>query len=161
MENLLENHAREKVGMPQDWQVWSYEVLDHESDDSTMKITGAIAPIVTRGKRKGLKNWRKKDKATIRNAYIRESEHDEWLSVWESKTGNCHKCQGTGEMWAGWSAKDGTRYRTCTRCSGSGSAPNKYVPRQKPGLLKRIFNGSIPSANVSGVSPLSDRGKPR
>lgn len=72
------------------------------------------------GKYKGMPNWRKLDKATEKTTYFSPDEHDEWLKQWEAKTGKCAECAGKGEVLARRSVADGTTYKPCPKCGGSG-----------------------------------------
>lgn len=129
--NLLEEHAREVVGMPPEWEAYEYAAIGRtiNQDAKLIRVKGAIAPKKTKGANKGLPNWRKADKATEREAYFTPAEHDKWCSEWEQKTGKCSECTGKGEVFASWSATDGTKHKPCKKCGGTGQAPNvKYTP---------------------------------
>ncbi|MFZ4766298.1 MAG: hypothetical protein ACOYMN_15210 [Roseimicrobium sp.] len=125
--DLLEEHAREKAGMGEDWKGYHFQCLpEHPAKTELVTVTGAVAPKKLRGKRKGETNWDKMDRATKRTVYITLADHDAWVKAWESKTGLCSTCKGTKQEWAGWSAKEGTRYRPCKKCGESGLA-NKEI----------------------------------
>lgn len=49
------------------------------------------------------------------------------MLAWEAETGNCFRCNGSGQESLGWSKAEGPRYRQCSRCGGTGKAP-----QQKP-----------------------------
>ena len=57
----------------------------------------------------------------IRTAYIMVDEHKDWRRRWEIKTGKCSECTGEGETIASCGV-DGTTYRTCFKCKGTGAA---------------------------------------
>lgn len=118
---LLEECAREKAGMGDDWMPYSYKCLpEHPQKTELVEVIGAIAPLKMRGKLKGTRNWRKMDRTTKRTVYITLKEHAEWVKEWEKKTGKCATCRGTGNKWCGWSRNVGSRYKSCTKCQGSG-----------------------------------------
>ncbi len=121
---LLEEHARELAGQGPGWGF--YELLairDSKRNFIATRVTGAVAPAITRGKRKGQPNWRKMDRSTREVLYITPDAHAAWCSLWEARTGKCHECTGDGEVCIGWSAADGSRMKVCPRCGGSGAVP--------------------------------------
>jgi hypothetical protein len=122
---LLVEHAREMVGLGGDWDFYKLECLGNPGQTIGYQITGAIAPLVTRGKRKGRRNWEAKDKATIRSVCIAKTDHEQWLDQWEHRTGKCANCDGSGQTLASCSVIDGTTYRPCSKCGGTGLAARK------------------------------------
>lgn len=121
--NLFTEHAREVVKMPPEWDAFKWEAIGRESASTAAKlfiITGAVAPIKTRGKYKGHQNWDKLKKDTLRTAYFTPDEHEVWLLQWEHKTGLCAECLGRGERSVGWSVSGGTRYKPCEKCRATG-----------------------------------------
>ena len=120
---LLDECAREKAGMGDEWSPYSYKCLpEHPQESELVEVIGAVAPLKTRGKSKGSRNWDKMDRATKRTVYITFKEHAEWVKAWEVKTGKCATCRGAGNEWCGWSVTEGSRYKECTKCHGSGNA---------------------------------------
>lgn len=123
--DLYTEHARELLGMPPEWDSYHLEAIGHTPDDSATKlirVTGAVAPMKTRGKYKGLPNWDKRDPATDKTAYFTPEEHDRWVQEWEKKTGKCSDCTGSGKRYAGWSVAEGTTYKPCKTCGETGMA---------------------------------------
>jgi hypothetical protein len=127
MNDLLTVHAREALGMPEEWQVYAWTCLPHYRSGQKdwkathFQVTGCIAPIITRGKNKGRHNWRKMDNTTIREFVVSIADHEVWELNWERKTGKCYRCQGEGKTIARMTATEKT-YRDCTRCKGTGGA---------------------------------------
>ena len=127
MNDLLTVHAREALGMPEEWQVYAWTCLPHcrsgqkDWKATHFQVTGCIAPIITRGKNKGCHNWRKMDNTTIREFVVSIADHEVWKLNWERKTGKCYRCQGEGKTIARMTATEKT-YRDCTRCKGTGGA---------------------------------------
>lgn len=124
--NLLTEQARELLGMPPEWNSYHLEVIGHTPDANSsaklFRITGAIAPLKTRGKYKGLPNWEKRDVATDKTVYIAPQEHEAWIQEWKKKTGKCAECTGSGKQFYRWSITEGTTYRPCKACGETGRA---------------------------------------
>lgn len=124
MRPTLESHARELLELPPEWEAFRWEVKGRG-----VYIEGAVPNgVFKRGPRKGHTNWKLRDKATEAAIIISDDQHNRWLTNWEATTGQCYLCIGTTQEWAGWSAKDGSRYRPCTRCDATGLAqPTKPI----------------------------------
>ncbi len=123
MECLLETHAREKAQMPPEWELYKWRSMPPERKFGEPclyhEITGAVAPIKTRGKNKGHRDWLKMDKATKRVIVITPAEHETWLQEWQRKTGKCATCVGEGHTLKSFGVS-GTTYQECATCKGSG-----------------------------------------
>jgi hypothetical protein len=85
--NLLELHAREKLGMPEDWRAYRYECFPKINGGPTLyiEVTGIVAPLMEKGRRKGLPDWRHEDKASRRKAILPVAEHDQWVLAWSRR----------------------------------------------------------------------------
>jgi hypothetical protein len=118
--NLFEEHARALAKMPEEWKVYSFKAIPNS--DGTLEFKGAIAPIYSQGKSKGLPNWKMADKDSERAVYIKDADHDLWLVKWEASTGKCHQCVGTGEVFQSWETGKGVTYKKCSVCVGTGAA---------------------------------------
>ena len=122
--NFMEEHARELLGMPPEWQAFRFEAkgpVNTPTDDGKfICVTGAVTPTVTQGKRRGCPNWRKRDKETEMTVTIPLIKHREWERNWETTNNKCFRCQGHGQEMAGWSVDEGTKYRPCPRCKATG-----------------------------------------
>lgn len=125
MECLLETHAREKGKLPPDWEFYKWRSMPESRQYLEPclyhEITGAVAPIKTKGKNKGRRDWDKMDKATKRVIVITPEEHETWLQEWERKTGKCNRCVGEGQTVKSFGV-GGTTYRECATCKGSGKS---------------------------------------
>ena len=120
---LLEENARAKAGMGEDWFPYSYKVMPgHPQPMEFAEIIGAVAPLKTRGKNKGAHNWSQLDPATKRTVYITVAENEAFVKEWEKKTGLCANCKGDGQEWCGWGRDTGNRFRTCEKCKGEGKS---------------------------------------
>ena len=118
MRNFYLQTAREKYGLPDAWDIYKWEAVGKDA----VRVTGAVAPLITRGKRKGSINWRNLDKATEMSVVISDSDITACKSRFEATTGLCSNCDGTGREWWGRSAVEGNHYRKCTHCDGNGNA---------------------------------------
>lgn len=125
MRNIYELVAKAKYNLPDEWHIYRWEALGIPGQRSDVLVTGAVAPLKTRGKRKGQRNWSKLDKSTKMQGAITNAEIEAFLSAYEASSGNCHECEGSKEQWAGWSATEGNRYVPCRRCGATGLAPEK------------------------------------
>lgn len=123
----LEMQARELLGLPA-WEVRRWELLGSFDDPEGQlnRLDGGVYPKVTKGKRMGEPNWRRPESGTEKTIYITPKKHSEWLLDWEKATGSCCKCyKHPGQEFAAWNHLTGTTYRTCSRCHGTGKAPEQ------------------------------------
>lgn len=130
---FYELHARTLLGMPDSWRIASLTAHSHDgnhariSPKDVIEVRGGVFPLKTRGKNAGQPNWKKPEPGTKRSAYFTLAAHQEFLEKWEAETGKCSTCFGTTQEWAGWSVKEGTKYRPCTRCGATGKPPQKEI----------------------------------
>lgn len=120
MIDFFELAAREKAHLPETWRVFHWQVLGHARVTLGYRLVGAVAPPKTRGKYKGKPNFDKLDKSTIRDVILLKAEYDSFVARWEVETGNCSRCQGSGQESAGWNVTDGPAYRPCSQCGATG-----------------------------------------
>lgn len=79
--DLLTEQAREALNLPPEWQGYQFTCLPRPRDGQRdwvathFSITGAVAPLVTRGKHKGGYNWSKLDKVTVREFVTSIPDH--------------------------------------------------------------------------------------
>lgn len=109
--------ARRKVNGPEGWEICGWERL---GDGRDFVVEGGVPRLLTRGPRKGHKRWDGPRLKTVVTGAEIDAEH----ARYEADTGNCGDCGGTGEVLAGWSAKDGTKLEPCPRCGATGKTPN-------------------------------------
>ena len=122
MEWLMETHAREKANMQPEWRAYKWKCYPQDASETIYyEITGITAPLKTKGVNKGRPNWDKGDKTTLRIVNILVDEHDNWVNEWEKRTGKCSECTGSGKTIKS-SGIEGTTYRTCKRCNGTGKS---------------------------------------
>lgn len=119
--NLMNLAARRKLGQGEDWH-WCKARRIGNTDD--LLIEGGVPQLYTKGKRKGLHNWKG---VPLIECILTRAEQDEEARLYEQSTGNCRGCGGGGQESAGWHHEKGNSYRTCRRCNGSGK-PAEVTP---------------------------------
>lgn len=118
---LIEEHAREKCGAGETWRMFRWECFPHGGEPIYQSVTGAVCEHhFLRGPRKGQTNWQKRDARTEQTVNITVVDHDKWVKDWQSRTGKCSECVGTGEVFKRWSLKTGTEFSQCHKCKGTG-----------------------------------------
>lgn len=101
-----------------DWQGYRWEACE-----GGCIVTGCVpSGVFTKGKNKGQPKFRPAMPGTDRRVVVGTDHMQAVAQLYEAARGCCWDCKGTGEVWAGWSADSGARYRKCTRCNGSGKA---------------------------------------
>jgi hypothetical protein len=108
--------AIEKAGI-EGWKPFRYEMIG--TTDTIM--TGGVPRVLTRGPNKGRLKW---DRPYSQVA-VTKAEIDIVMARYEAETGNCAECEGSRRAVAGWSATEGTKYRTCGKCRGTGKAKSQ------------------------------------
>lgn len=119
---LLNTQAKIKANMGEQWEPYSWCMLPSGGDYELAEVCGSIAPLYTKGKRKGQHNWDKMDKSTKRTVYITIAENAEFVAQWERDTGKCANCEGTGKTLQSWHYIKGATYRDCVECNGIGKS---------------------------------------
>lgn len=120
--NLAAQRLKE---MPIDWK-WCTIESKESPYGRFAQVTGA-APvgIYSRGPRKGQPKW-----PAAKDCQVFQFTPDQLEQVkltWEAETGHCFQCGGSGQERFGWSKAEGSRYRKCGRCSGTGEALQQVV----------------------------------
>jgi len=110
------NVALRKVGNPPGFTVCGWTALDDGGTLYRMKFNPKPG------------KWTGDEKL----ACVLQSELDAEHARYETETGNCFRCDGSGQEWAGWDHKEGNRYRPCRRCNATGMAPQKQVATPYP-----------------------------
>ncbi|GAB3305762.1 hypothetical protein [Luteimonas notoginsengisoli] len=124
--NFVEQVARQKLGVGNDWLMYAWEVVG-ELEHADLIVTGGVpVGLFQRGPRKGRPKW---DRKLSQRVVVTRAEERAALLAFEASTGKCSGCQGSGEQWAGWSAESGNRTRPCRRCQASGVAPALEGPQ--------------------------------
>jgi len=118
-----ERCAIETFNLPNDWQVvaWEKVGMDERGDYQHLEMKGGVyRHTIEKGKRKGEPDYKRPEPGTVATISVTPGQIEAWLDRWEMETGYCHKCDGTGFEWSGWSAQHGHRYRSCDRCKQTG-----------------------------------------
>lgn len=105
------------------WEPFKYEMIGKDS-----LITGGVPRILTKGPRKGRKTWDGAGTAVV----VTKDEVEAEAARYTAETGNCATCYGEGKVFASWHHIEGTTYRECNVCTGTGKAPQGEVK----GILK-------------------------
>lgn len=121
MQNLLELHAREQAGLPDDWRMFQWEVKGAKYQPTYVPgthtaITGIV---VTKRKRNGEWSWRSGDNSTQMTITLRDTDHKKWCEAWGLRNDVCYLCQGNGDVVRSFGEK-GVTYCQCPKCKGSG-----------------------------------------
>jgi hypothetical protein len=130
--DLVSEHARERLGMPEGWECYHFAWLPPNGKGTHMHLKGAVAPVITKGPNKGRKNWKKRDPATEREDLISREEQGAYDRRWSEATGNCLECVGKGERFVSWSQAEGRKTKPCPDCNGTGR-----LPGAAPGAAQR------------------------
>jgi hypothetical protein len=118
--DFAEAMLRRRHGLPEDFRFFKFEAVGETGEDySGTMLTGVICPLVATGPRKGRPNWKAKDKTTQRKFFVPDSAVAQEEQAYESETGKCAECMGSGKQVHSVSAKAGTTYRPCRKCKGS------------------------------------------
>lgn len=116
--------AAEKCGVDYTEYHWhSMQYLDDKSH--LLKIAKGNTPFKS-GPRKGRINH--KHCTAEKTVTITEAELAEAIAAYEAETGYCTSCSGSGQAVAGWNRDEGTRFKTCKRCSGTGRLQQEDAP---------------------------------
>jgi hypothetical protein len=91
-------------------------------DDSV--ITGGIPKVLTRGPRKGRKTWDGCKESPVVVTRVEQADEE---ARYVAETGNCGKCYGEKQTFASWDHIEGTKYRECRKCAGTGKATGVTV----------------------------------
>ena len=83
------------------------------------------------GKNKGRPRFRHPNAKNEQTVVVTRAELIDAATRYEKASGKCWDCKGTGKVWAGWSAAEGTKHRDCKRCSSTGRcATTAHNPTQ-------------------------------
>lgn len=107
-----ESVAFRKIDSPEGYTMFSWEILFDES------VLYRFAFETTK-EGQDQRTW---DESRERAVCVTKQEIVAEYHAYEKRTGNCGNCMGEGKVFASWSASDGTKYKTCDKCGGSGFA---------------------------------------
>jgi hypothetical protein len=105
--------AETKSGIP-GWKATKWQAAGQDS------IVSGSVPVGTysRGSRKG----EPKFTGPRTMVAVTRAEKEAAAIAYEAETGHCWNCKGTGQVVHKISVTEGTTYRPCARCGGSGEA---------------------------------------
>ena len=111
--NHAENAALRKIPpVPEEFKFRSWEVI---ATDGVL-YKGGVTRKITKGPRKGRLTWGKISHAVV----ITRADEQNERSRYETETGLCSECAGTGQMWVRWNVNTGNHYMLCDKCGGKG-----------------------------------------
>ena len=111
--------AKEMVARPTA-HVAALEWLSEEHGDgiNATRVVLCDAPLVTKGPRKGLPNWRQSfNEQTV---FVAQERINAWVAEWEA-AGNCATCVNTGEVFVRWDHIEGATMKACPKCERGAS----------------------------------------
>ena len=90
----------------------------------------------SRGPRKGLPKFRPAVPNTERTVVVTDDEMQA-VAVEYERGGKCWHCKGTGKTLSRVHVTEGTTYRDCRRCGGTGLPPNAQVTGDSPAFMAK------------------------
>ena len=124
--DFMEIVAREKCGaIADEWRVYCWEVVgDYKASRDFVVGIGQVRQM-TRGPNKGNHTWRDASGKMLPSTkvVVTGGEMDAARRKYETVTGNCSACGGSGDVFASWSKAEGVKTRECSRCTGDGRRP--------------------------------------
>jgi hypothetical protein len=102
-------YLRDKHDLPPEWDLFAWSCANESAPEGFVRLTGNVAPIKSRGKYKGSRNWAKRNKADDKTFFAEEKE----VEAWAKEKGICLHCNDTLRVCIEWSAKEGSIYRAC------------------------------------------------
>ncbi len=118
---IAEEYLRTKHNLPEGFSFYSWECLPHDGNPFYVQFKGCVpAGVYKSGPRKGSHRYKEGTDKRVLNLPC--AEYDQEEIAWTQRTGKCPKCLGEGKRVASSSVKDGTTYRPCRDCTGTGKA---------------------------------------
>lgn len=115
-------HAIELLGLPADWQNYSWSLVGPPKAWVGIEVKGGVyRHKITRGPRKGFPDFKKPEPGSEITLTLGILQHEAWRLQWEVETGLCHGCQGRG-ITVRSAGVSGIFHRACQRCDGTGNA---------------------------------------
>lgn len=118
--NETEQYIKQARNLPDEWEAYHFAAGGYGNKKipaGYTKVSGAVAPKLPNGER----DWGKKDMASDATFMVKNADVDAWADQREKETGKCRRCCGEGKEWTGWSREHGSRFKTCSKCGGTGS----------------------------------------
>ena len=118
---LAEMLLKTRETFPDGFEWYKYECLPHAGPTLCVEFTGAVAPLLLSGKRKGRRNWKKMDRSTKRRRVVSIQDYEAFAKTWATETGKCPHCLGEAKELESISVDKGTTWRPCSKCKGTGA----------------------------------------
>lgn len=116
---FIDEYMRRTYVLPKNWQATRLSVSPQKSRNfpavpsGQIYVYGAVYTEPEVSKKTIVRG-------TLFERFIESSALDEFKKNWEIETGRCSECEGTGKKIASSSINNGTTYRDCKICGGSG-----------------------------------------
>jgi len=113
--------------LPAGWRWYQFECGSKREGSplpaGMVRLRGCVpSRFYTSGKRKGEPVWSEPVPGTRNTVCFMNSEVRVTQEAWETQTGQCAQCDGTGQQFAGWDRVNGRRTKRCEKCGGTGLA---------------------------------------
>ena len=118
-QDWYERIARRKLGLPL-FQWHTLRAVDWRAIETSDTLVIGGEPIGVYAKGKGAGRPKFGPRSADRTCVVTDAELNAEYTAYEAETGNCARCCGAGEVFKSMSVTDGTKYRTCPKCGGSG-----------------------------------------
>jgi hypothetical protein len=103
-----------KTKMPDGWLPYKWECVA-----GGYLVTGSIPNgVYQSGPRKGAPRHSGNGEVVV----VSDGDLKAAATAYEASTGKCWRCKGSGQIDCGWSKAEGTTYRRCEQCGGTGKA---------------------------------------
>lgn len=113
--------ARRKLNAPPGFEFFKFQCIGNDA----IALTGCVSSgVFTKGKRKGRPRYDGKPLTAV----VTDAEAAAERARYEAETGKCGECCGSGQLFAGWHHIDGTTYRPCHVCAGTGMLAARQSP---------------------------------
>lgn len=112
-----------KAVLPEGWEIYQWETINIDTPNEAIKVDGTVMrALFVRGPRKGRKNFARRERDKDMSFIITRAEIQQAKAKWETETGFCGECYGNGDVAWSWHHQEGTKFKTCKKCSGTGKA---------------------------------------
>lgn len=119
--------GRRRLGnLPMTWSAYEFRMMGDGKDRTHCMMHFAPHRLKKSGKHKGQKTWDVKQR---RQVLVSTSEKEAEERRFEAEDDRCYVCYGDGQEFGSWSVENGTRYRQCKRCGGTGKPPGEAMRR--------------------------------
>lgn len=115
---IAEARLRRDHTLPDGFVFYRYEWLKSGNEYKLMRLDGGVCPPLKSGPRKGKPNY--KAATNEQSFFLTVEELAQIDADYERETGNCCQCEGGGQVAWRASVANGTEYKPCQKCGGSG-----------------------------------------